>query len=75
MSPMHVICIFFYFTVLTYFSIYLFFRKVALAATAIIGVVDSSGDGYLLKSARARLRDFPQSPADGKSNEAFDEKL
>lgn len=54
---------------------YIIWLCIALAATAVIGVVDSSGDGYLLKSARARLRDFPQQPADGKSNEAFDEKL
>lgn len=52
-----------------------FLLVVALAATAVIGVVDSSGDGYLLKSTRARQREFSQQPADGKLNESFDEKL
>lgn len=52
-----------------------FFPLVALAATAVIGIVDSGRDGYLLKSARARRQNLPQQPAEGKSNEAFDEKL
>lgn len=66
---MHVACI-----VLSLCN-FVFFPLVALAATAVIGIVDSGGGGYLLKSARARRQNSPQQPAEGKSNEAFDEKL
>ncbi|XP_069939340.1 lysosomal dipeptide transporter MFSD1 isoform X1 [Cherax quadricarinatus] len=52
---------------------YMVWLCIALASTAAIAVVDSNGSGYLMMSpAQRRLE---KQASEGKSNEAFDEKL